>query len=75
MFAYRLRQVVGHAVAERLLACGGNADAGLEHLAGGLARTKAGHPHLSGDLFECGVDIAIEFGFIDGNGQLDLVSL
>ena len=71
VLAHRVGQVLGNGVAQRLLAGGGEADAGLEHLARHLARAEPGQLDLVGDLAERRVDVAVELGFVDGHRELD----
>ena len=68
-------EVLRDGVAQRLLAGGAEADAGLEHPAGRLAGAEPGQPDLAGDLAERLVDVAVELGLVDLDRQLDLVAL
>ena len=71
----RLGEVLRNAVPKCLLTGGGEADSRLENLARGLTGTEPGKPHLEGQLAERGVDVLVELGVVDLDGQLDLVSL
>ena len=67
--------VLGERVLQGLLATDQWAEAGLEHLAGRLARPEAREADLLGDLLERGVHCALELPRLDLDGQLDLVPL
>ena len=73
--AHGLGQVLRDGVAQRLLAGRRDADAGLEDAPRRLAGAEAGQADLAGDLLERGVDVAVELGLVDLDGQLDLVAL
>ncbi len=64
-------QILRYAITKCLLTSNGDADAGFENLARSLAGPKAWEAHLLGELAEGGIDIAIEFRFVDRNRQLD----
>ena len=71
VLAHRVGEVHRDRVAERLLAGGGEPDAGLEHLARRLAGAEAGQADLVGDLAERLVDVAVELRLVDRDRQLD----
>jgi len=75
VFAHRECEVLRDRILDRLTACGIATDLGLEHLARRLALTETRHADLLGDLAECVVNVAVEFDFVDFDGQLDLVAL
>ena len=72
---HRLRVVVGQRVLEGLTAGGVGAEAGLEQLAGRLAGPEPGDADLTGDALERGVDLLLELGLVDLDGELHLVAL
>ncbi len=71
----RARQVLGNRVAQCLLACRAEADAGLEHLAGHLAGTESGEVDLLRQQLERLVDVLVELSLFDFDVHLDLVVL
>ena len=75
VLADRLAEVSRDRLAQRLLACGADADPGLEHPAGRLAVAESGQFHLAGDGLERLVDVTIELGLVDLDVHLDLVPL
>jgi hypothetical protein len=75
VLADRLGQVRRDRVAQRLLACRRDADAGFEHPSGHLAVPEAGKLHLAGDRAERLIDVLVELGLIDLDVQLDFVPL
>ena len=75
MLADGAGQVRRDRVAQGLLPGRGDADAGLEHPPRRLAGAEPGQPHLAGDLAERLVDVAVELGLVDVDGELDLVPL
>ena len=75
VLAQRLDVVLGQRVLERLGPRVHRVDAGLEHLAGHLARPGTRDADLAGDSSRPASTLGLELVGLDGDGDLDLVAL